>query len=123
MVEARHVSVDSGVFEGNKGHGRYVFLPGSRSRAKKISEHFFNTKVFPSERGHDLYTGQLNTDSGAVDVAVLSSGMGVGSLEIIVTELYMLGARMFIRVGTSGSLQPDVVRVPSNVIANSRRPR
>ena len=37
--------------------------------------------------------------------------MGCPSVDIIVTELIMLGARRFVRVGTAGSLQPHAIRM------------
>ncbi len=119
MHRPQHISANSSALQGNDGHGRYVFLPGSRGRAKKISERFSDLSVLTNSRGHDIYLGKLEGDNAAIDVAAVSSGMGVGSLEIIVSELIMLGAKRFIRVGTSGSLQPDVIKVPSTVIATA----
>jgi uridine phosphorylase len=45
--------------------------------------------------------------------------MGAPSLEIIATELFHLGARRFLRVGTSGSMQPGLVRASDYVIATA----
>jgi uridine phosphorylase len=45
--------------------------------------------------------------------------MGCASLSISVTELIELGARLLLRVGTAGSVAPDVVRAGSLVIATA----
>ena len=74
-------------------------------------------RVRESGRGHNVYLGTIQGHAGPVDVAAVASGMGCPSLDIIVTECIKLGASRFIRVGTSGSLQPDVIRPPSLVLA------
>ena len=55
----------------------------------------------------------------SVDAAAVSTGMGCTSLNVIVTELIALGARQLLRVGTSGSVVPAVVRVGDLVIATA----
>ncbi len=115
-----HITTSEGDFEGNGSYGRYVFLSGSGSRAKRIAEnHFKNLVIRKSDRGHDLYLGTLERDGREVDVASISTGMGVSSVEIILSELIFAGARRFLRVGTCGSLQPDKIRVPSAIIVTA----
>jgi uridine phosphorylase len=41
-------------------------------------------------------------------ILVATSGMGAPSLSIVVNELVQVGIRQFIRVGTSGSIQPFI---------------
>lgn len=51
-----------------------------------------------------------------IDVAVISTGMGCASADIIINELYLLGDKRFIRIGTAGSLQPTKIKVGDIVI-------
>ncbi len=113
-----HLAVNAEQLSGNGGYGRLFFVPGSDGRAKRISEHFEDLEVFPNSRQHNVYTGRLRTDdAGFVDVASVSTGMGCPTLSIIMTELIMLGVRLFIRVGTAGSLQKSQLKTGSLVIA------
>jgi len=112
-----HITAREEDFAGNRGAGRYVLLPGSDGRAGTIAERFDEVRVRESSRGHNVYLGSLEGHDGPVDVAAVASGMGCPSLDIIVTECIKLGASRFLRVGTSGSLQPDVIRPPSLVLA------
>ena len=104
----QHISVTHGDTLGNLGSGRYWILPGSRDRAKNIAETYLqDIEVRESKRGHDSYTGTFKCDEfpDGIDVGVISTGMGAPSVDIIVTELIRVGARVLIRVGTAGSLQ------------------
>lgn len=106
-----HINATNDDFDGNNGIGRYVFLPGSDGRAKEIAQHFNNLQLKSHPRGHNLYLGNLTCHGKNIDVAAISSGMGCPSLEIIIHELFHLGAKRFLRVGTAGSLQPDFVKI------------
>lgn len=113
-----HMNAMHADFEGNQGIGRYVFFPGSEGRAKKIAELFFkDVQVKTHDRCHNLYTGTLVNGKQKVDVAAISSGMGTPSLDIIMNELLRLGVKRFIRVGTSGLLQPKFMKAGDFVIA------
>jgi uridine phosphorylase len=111
-----HLTCAKGDFDGNGGRGRYVFLPGSPERAERIASAFVQGSVRRSPRAHDVHLGQLSRGSDRVDVAAVSSGMGPGSLEIIVSELLACGAKCFLRVGSAGSLQ-DRIAPPAQVVA------
>lgn len=106
-----HIHADSSDLVGNNGIGRYIFLPGSDGRAKAIAENFSDLKVNPHPRGHNLYMGTLNHKGQSIDVAAISSGMGCPSMEIIIHELFHLGAKRFLRVGTAGSLQKSQIKI------------
>jgi uridine phosphorylase len=113
-----HMNATHADLKGNQGIGRYVFFPGSEGRARKIAETFFkDIKVKPHDRCHNLYTGTLVNGKQKVDVAAISSGMGTPSLDIIMNELLRLGVKRFIRVGTSGLLQPKFMKPGDFVIA------
>ena len=95
---------------------RYAMLPGSIGRARRISERLQHVVEVPDrERGHTVFLG----DFGACSILVVPTGMGPSSTEIVVSELLDLGIRVFLRVGTAGSLQPQTIRVPSTVIATA----
>jgi len=111
-----HMNADRDDFAGNDGIGRYVFLPGSDGRARQISESFSNVTVREHGRRHNIYKGTLVHDQKKIDVAAISSGMGTPSLDIIVNELYRLGVKRFLRVGTAGLLQPGYMKAGDFVI-------
>lgn len=102
---------------GNKGMGRLFFLPGSDGRARRISERFSQTQILHSDRQLNVYLGTLTNKGKRIEVGAVSTGMGCASLDIVVTELILIGVRLFIRVGTAGSLQPDTVRTGHLVLA------
>lgn len=106
-----HINATKEDLNGNNGIGRYILLPGSNGRAKEISQYFDNLTIKPHARGHNLYLGTLACAGRTIEVATIASGMGCPSMEIILHELFHLGGRRFLRVGTAGSLQPNFVRV------------
>lgn len=108
---AHHINVSEEDLQGNNGIGRYILLPGSDGRAKKFAELFNDVEVKESPRGHNLYKGTIKHNGKLIDIASISTGMGCPSTDIILTELFRLGGRRFLRVGTSGSLQPDRIKV------------
>ena len=115
-----HINATVADLEGNDGIGRYIFFPGSDARSQAISEHFSDVRVLESPRKHNLYLGTLQGEAGAaIDVAAISSGMGTPSLDIIMTELFKLGGKRFLRVGTAGSCQPHTLRVGNLVVGTA----
>jgi|GEM_PF-345029 len=120
-----HMSITRDDIAGNDGIGRYILLPGSDGRAASIAEHFSGLQVREHGRRHNYYSGTLDCsgrlagESGTVDVAVVSTGMGCPSVDIIVNELIRLGARRLLRVGTAGSLQPGRIPIGSIVVASA----
>ena len=119
LFQPHHVCAAPADIAGNHGLGRYVFLPGSDNRAREIAGHFRNVRVLESPRRHNLYLGTLERNGQPIDVASVSSGMGCPSLDIIAQELFKLGARRFLRVGTAGSLQAGQVRLGDLVVATA----
>jgi len=106
-----HINATPEDLTGNNGIGRYILLPGSDGRANEISHHFSHRTVKPHQRGHNLYLGTIECNDNTIDVAAIASGMGCPSMEIILHELYHLGGKRFLRVGTAGSLQPGMVNI------------
>lgn len=82
--------------------GRYVFLPGDPGRCELIASYFDDPQLIAYNREYKTYTGTLLGEK----VSVTSTGIGCPSTAIAVEELIMIGADTFIRVGTSGGMQP-----------------
>jgi uridine phosphorylase len=115
-----HINATTADFVGNDGIGRYLILPGSDGRAQEIAKHFENLTEKHHPRGHHLYLGTLTHKRKKIEVATISTGMGCPSMEIILHELFSLGAKRFLRLGTAGTLQPwihvgDVVNAQAAV--------
>ncbi len=103
-----HINATPDDLAGNHGIGRYIFLPGADGRAQQIAARFEDCTVKTHSRGHNLYLGTIPLGDRRIDVASIASGMGCPSTEIILHELYHLGAKRFLRVGTAGSLQARI---------------
>jgi len=84
--------------------GRYVLLPGDPGRCESIAKYFDDSHFVASHREFTTYTGNLQ----GVKVSVTSTGIGCPSAAIAMEELIMIGADTFIRVGTSGGMQPHI---------------
>ena len=82
--------------------GRYVLLPGDPGRVPKIAAYLDNAKPVAQNREYNVFTGEID----GVPVSVCSTGIGCPSTAIAVEELKRCGADTFIRVGTSGMMQP-----------------
>jgi uridine phosphorylase len=90
--------------------GRYVLLPGDPGRCEPIAALFDDAAHVATNREYTTWTGTLDGEK----VSVVSTGIGCPSAAIAVEELIKLGADTFIRVGTSGAIQPDT---PSGQLA------
>lgn len=87
-------------------HGaKYVILPGDPGRVEKIASLLDNPRFYCQNREYTTWLGELEGQT----VMVMSTGMGGPSTAIAVEELYQTGVRTFIRVGTCGGMQPEVV--------------
>jgi len=117
--KAHHMSITAGDVLGNNGVGRYILLPGSDGRAADIAAHFTARHVKEHSRRHNFYMGTIDVDGEPADVAVVATGMGCPSVDIIVSELIHLGARRLLRLGTAGSLQPGRIPIGSIVIGTA----
>ncbi len=83
---------------------RYVFIPGSHDRAKKIAAHFTDAKLVNQSRGYLVYTGLVD----GIRMTVSSTGMGGPTTAICIEELGHMGADTMIRVGSCGTFQDYV---------------
>lgn len=85
--------------------GRYVILPGDPGRCQKIAQYFDSPVMVANNREYCTYTGTLLGEK----VSVTSTGIGGPSAAIAMQELVNVGADTFIRVGTCGGMQPEVM--------------
>ena len=83
---------------------KYVLIPGDPRRVEIIASFLDESQKVADYRGFITYTG---TKDG-VGISVSSSGIGCPSAAIAIEELARIGAKVFIRVGTTGALQKDV---------------
>ena len=91
-----------------------VIVAGDPGRVKKLAKFLESPRRVNSHRGLLVYTGKYN----GVDISVATHGMGAPSAAIIFEELGILGARKFVRFGTSGALAPHI-NIGEYVIATS----
>lgn len=85
--------------------GRYVILPGDPKRCEKIAAFFDKPEIVADSREFVTYTGYLDGQK----VSVTSTGIGGPSASIAIDELSKCGADTFLRVGTCGGMQEDVI--------------
>ena len=85
--------------------GRYVILPGDPKRCAKIAAFFDDPVLIADSREYVTYTGRID----GVPVSVTSTGIGGPSASIALEELVQCGADTFLRVGTCGGMQTDVM--------------
>ena len=90
--------------------GRYCFLPGDPGRCEAIAQHFDNPVHVGMNREYNIYTGTLLGEK----VSVCSTGIGGPSAAIAKEALTALGADTFIRVGTCGGIDLNVL--PGDVV-------
>jgi uridine phosphorylase len=108
MKQAHHLKVSP------KEVGEFAILPGDPGRCILIADHLENPRLVSSNREFVTYTGKYK----GLTVSVVSTGMGCPSAAIALEELIMMGAKCFIRLGTTGALQKEM-KIGEMVIANS----
>lgn len=91
-----------GMVEGDVGE--YILLPGDPFRADIVAQHLDDVKLVAHKREHKTYTGYYK----GLKVSVTSTGMGCPSTAIALEELANIGGKVFIRIGTSAGIKPDV---------------
>ena len=84
--------------------GSYVLMPGDRARVPMMSAYLEDPKEVGNNREYVAHTG---THKG-IKVTVMSTGMGCPAAAIAVEELANIGARVFIRTGSTGALQRPI---------------
>jgi uridine phosphorylase len=84
--------------------GAYVFLPGDPDRVPKIAKFWDSAHEVSSHREYRIWTGTL----GGAKVSACSTGIGCPAAAIAIEELGRIGGDTFIRVGSCGSLSPEL---------------
>jgi len=82
----------------------YVLLPGDPARSDRIAQTWEEARLVARHREFTTYTGKYK----GVPISVTSTGIGGPSTAIAVEELLRAGANTFIRVGTTGAIQPEI---------------
>ncbi|EOD77583.1 Uridine phosphorylase [Grimontia indica] len=95
-----HLGVNQSDLEG----ATMAIIPGDPARVEKIAALMDSPKFLASHREYTLFLGKLDGHS----VVVCSTGIGGPSTSIAVEELAQLGVRSFLRVGTTGAIQPHI---------------
>ena len=94
-----HINLDS-------SHGaKYAIVPGDPGRVEEIARYLDNPRFLTSKREYTSWIGELNGEK----IIISSTGIGGPSASIAIEELYRTGVRTFLRVGTCGGMQLDVV--------------
>lgn len=99
MEKLYHIGLD------NTHGAKYAILPGDPGRVEQIAAYLDNAKYIASNREYTTWLGEIEGEK----VLVMSTGMGGPSTAIGVEELVMTGVETFIRVGTSGGMNKDVI--------------
>lgn len=90
-----------------------AIVPGDPKRVAHIGEFLDDPQQLASTREFTSLLGWLD----AKPIVVCSTGIGGPSTSIAVEELAQLGVRTFLRVGTTGAIQPGIA--PGDVIVTT----
>jgi uridine phosphorylase len=82
----------------------FVIVPGDPGRVPTIAAFLEDAREVANNREYCSWRGTYQ----GVEISVTSTGIGGPSAAICFEELAKVGARVLIRVGTSGSMQPHV---------------
>jgi uridine phosphorylase len=90
-----------------------AIVPGDPGRVERIAATMERSEFLAAQREFTSFLGWLD----GTPVVVCSSGIGGPSTSIAVEELAQLGVRTFLRVGTTGAIQPHLE--PGDVIVTT----
>lgn len=83
----------------------YILLPGDPDRTAKFSRRLDAIELERRNREFATVTGTYRGER----VSIVSTGIGTDNVEIVIAEILAITRRpTFIRVGSSGGLQPDM---------------
>ncbi|MDA9558016.1 uridine phosphorylase [Vibrio sp.] len=100
MGKVFHLGIDESDIKGAK----LAIIPGDPARVERIANLMSNPTFLASHREYTVFLAELDGHK----VVVCSTGIGGPSTSIAVEELAQLGVRQFLRIGTTGAIQPDV---------------
>ncbi|MEN3013859.1 MAG: nucleoside phosphorylase [Endomicrobiia bacterium] len=89
--------------------GNYILLVGDPNRTDLIAKFFDSAKEVSSNREFRIITGYISGNKNQkIKISTASTGIGCPSAAICIEELINVGAKVFIRIGTAGSIQNKV---------------
>ena len=91
-----------------------AILPGDPERVARIASQLEGARLLANRREFSSWFGEL----AGKPVVVCSTGIGGPSTSIALEELAQLGITTFLRIGTTGSIQPQV-KVGDMIITNA----
>jgi len=109
MAETFHLGLNASDING----ATLAIVPGDPNRVERIAQLLDEPRVLAAHREFTSWIGKLDGNS----VVVCSTGIGGPSTSIAVEELAQLGVTTFLRVGTTGGIQPNVN--PGDVIVTT----
>lgn len=83
---------------------KYLLLPGDPDRVDFMASQWDDAKVIALPRGYRAAAGTYK----GVRIGAVSTLLGAPSLDMVFADLALLGAHTFIRVGTCGTLRPEI---------------
>lgn len=83
---------------------KYAIITGDPGRVSKIARMFNNYKPLAINREYTSFLGEYDNKK----ILIISTGIGGPSTAICIEELYLLGVKNIIRVGTCGGMQPNI---------------
>jgi uridine phosphorylase len=109
MAPVFHLGLTAGDLDG----ATVAIVPGDPARVERIASAMHDPRPLAAHREFTSWLGRLDD----APVVVCSTGVGGPSTSIAVEELAQLGVRTFLRVGTTGGIQPDLA--PGDVIVST----
>jgi uridine phosphorylase len=109
MADVFHLELTESQLQG----ARLAIVPGDPGRVERIATAADRATYLASNREFTSWLGWL----GEVPIVVCSTGIGGPSVSIAVEELAQLGVRTFIRLGTTGAIQPGIR--PGDVVVST----
>ncbi len=109
MAETFHLGLNASDING----ASLAIMPGDPERVERIAQLLDEPRALAAHREFTSWIGKLDGNS----VVVCSTGIGGPSTSIAVEELAQLGVTTFLRVGTTGGIQPNVN--PGDVIVTT----
>lgn len=100
LKQAFHLGITKAALAG----AQLAILPGAPERVAIIAQQLANAQPLASQREFTSWLGEVDGKS----VVVCSTGIGGPSTSIVVEELAQMGITTFLRVGTTGAIQPHI---------------
>ena len=100
MSDVFHLGLTKAMLDG----ASLAIVPGDPARVKRIAELMEGATFLASHREYTSYLAYIDGKA----VVICSTGIGGPSVSIAVEELAQLGVNTFLRVGTTGAIQPQV---------------